>query len=632
MILDRIKHPNDIHRIPLADFPLLADEIRQFLIETVSRTGGHLASNLGSVELTIALHNVLHFPQDKLIWDVGHQAYTHKILTGRKNEFATLRQENGLSGFPKRRESECDAFDSGHSSNSISAGLGYVYARDLKAENYTVVSVIGDGALTGGLAYEALNNAAELETNFIIVLNDNTMSISQNVGGVSAYLGGLRTAQSYADMKLRIEKNLQKIPLVGLQLVDTVRRTKSSLKQLLIPGMFFEDMGITYLGPVDGHDMRQMMKTFNEARRVEGAVIVHVLTQKGYGYEPSRLHPDRFHGTGPFDIATGRPLSVSHRPTYTDIFSRTMCEIGREDPNVVAITAAMPEGTGLLPFARRFPQRFFDVGIAEGHAVSFASGLALGGLIPVVSVYSSFLQRGFDQLMMDVCMQNQHVVMAVDRAGLVGADGETHHGCFDLTYLGMMPNMTVMAPSDGRELAMMLRWAVRADGPVAIRYGKEAVPPETEDDPVPIQKGRARIVSRGRKVAILAVGSMVRVCSEAVRLLYRDGILPTLVDMRFVRPFDTALLDDLAGSHRVFITVEENAARGGFGACVSAWTAGNHPKILVRCCALPDGFIEQGSIQSLRRQAGLCPEAVAAVVKQALADEQGILPQAGPSL
>ena len=451
-MLEKINKPNDIHKIALADFPQLADEIRQFLIESVSQTGGHLASNLGVVELTLALHNVLDLPQDKIVWDVGHQAYTHKILTGRKEEFKNLRKEGGMSGFPKRCESDCDTFDAGHSSNSISAGLGYVRARDLLGQNYRVVSVIGDGALTGGMAYEALNNAAELKTNFIIVLNDNNMSISKNVGGMSSYLSALRTAEAYTGMKLNVTKTLKKVPKVGTAVVDTMRRTKSSIKQLIIPGMLFENMGLTYLGPVDGHNMRQMMKLFNEAKRVEGPVIVHVLTHKGRGYEPASLHPDQFHGTGPFDIKTGRQLSVKKGPTYTDVFSQAMVKLGKENPKLVGITAAMKEGTGLKAFEKVFSDRLFDVGIAEEHAVSFAAGLALGGVIPVVAIYSSFLQRAVDQMLHDVCMQKLHVIFAIDRAGLVGADGETHQGNFDLSYLTMMPNMTVMAPKNGREL------------------------------------------------------------------------------------------------------------------------------------------------------------------------------------
>ena len=516
-MLEKINKPNDIHKIALADFPQLAEEIRQFLIESVSRTGGHLASNLGVVELTMALHNVLEFPEDKIVWDVGHQAYTHKILTGRKEGFKNLRKEGGMSGFPKRCESDCDAFDAGHSSNSISAGLGYVRARDLQGQKYRVVSVIGDGALTGGMAYEALNNAAELKTNFIIVLNDNNMSISKNVGGISSYLSALRTAEVYTGMKINVTKTLKKIPKVGTAVVDTMRRTKSSIKQLIIPGMLFENMGLTYLGPVDGHDMRQMMKLFNEAKRVEGPVIVHVLTQKGRGYEPASLHPDQFHGTGPFDIRTGRQLAAKKGPSWTDVFSDVMVRLGKDNPKLVGITAAMKAGTGLVAFEKAFPERLFDVGIAEEHAVSFAAGLALGGMIPVVAIYSSFLQRAVDQMLHDVCMQNLHVIFAIDRAGLVGADGETHQGCFDLSYLTMMPNMTVMAPKNSRELEKMMEFAVHAAGPCAIRYPRGTAYQGLEEFESPVRYGKSEILYRGKDTAILSVGSMTEVCEQVYK-------------------------------------------------------------------------------------------------------------------
>ena len=563
-MLEKINKPNDIHKIALADFPQLADEIRQFLIESVSQTGGHLASNLGVVELTLALHNVLDLPQDKIVWDVGHQAYTHKILTGRKEEFKNLRKEGGMSGFPKRCESDCDTFDAGHSSNSISAGLGYVRARDLLGQNYRVVSVIGDGALTGGMAYEALNNAAELKTNFIIVLNDNNMSISKNVGGMSSYLSALRTAEAYTGMKLNVTKTLKKVPKVGTAVVDTMRRTKSSIKQLIIPGMLFENMGLTYLGPVDGHNMRQMMKLFNEAKRVEGPVIVHVLTHKGRGYEPASLHPDQFHGTGPFDIKTGRQLSVKKGPTYTDVF-----------------------------------------GIAEEHAVSFAAGLALGGVIPVVAIYSSFLQRAVDQMLHDVCMQKLHVIFAIDRAGLVGADGETHQGNFDLSYLTMMPNMTVMAPKNGRELEKMLEFAVHAAGPCAIRYPKGTAYQGLEEFDSPIRFGKSEVLYRGEKTALLSVGSMTEVCEQVCKELKNKGENPTFVNVRFVKPLDTELLDELAKDHKLFVTVEENVRNGGFGEHVAAYMEACHPEVRVLPIAIWNRFVEHGEIASLRAKIGL---------------------------
>lgn len=617
-MLEKINRPNDIHKIALADFPALAAEIREFLIESVSKTGGHLASNLGVVELTLALHNVLDLPADKIIWDVGHQAYTHKILTGRKEGFAKLRKEGGMSGFPKRKESDCDSFDAGHSSNSISAGLGYVRARDLLGQNHRVVSVIGDGSLTGGMAYEALNNAAELKTNFIIVLNDNNMSISKNVGGISSYLSALRTAEAYTGMKLSTTKMLKKVPKVGPAIVDTMRKTKSSIKQLIIPGMLFENMGITYLGPVDGHNMRQMMRLFNEAKRVEGPVLVHVLTEKGRGYTPACVHPDRFHGTGPFDIKTGRSLSSKKAPAYTDVFSETMIALGKEHKKLVGITAAMPDGTGLKKFGQEFPDRLFDVGIAEEHAVSFAAGLALGGMIPVVAIYSSFLQRAVDQILHDVCMQKLHVIFAVDRAGLVGADGETHQGCFDLSYLSMMPNMTVMAPKNDWELSKMLEFAVYAAGPCAIRYPRGNAYQGLEEFHTPVQYGRSEVLYRGNKVAILSVGSMTAVCEQVYKDLKAEGQEPTFVNARFVKPLDTALLDELAEEHTLFVTVEENVKNGGFGEHVASYMEACHPNARVLSIAIWNRFVEHGEVDSLRAKIGLSPADILEAIEQEL--------------
>ena len=618
MILEKIRKPNDIHKIPLADFEPLAEEIRDFLIQSVSRTGGHLASNLGVVELTLALHNVLDFPEDKLIWDVGHQAYIHKILTGRKDEFSNLRKEGGLSGFPKRSESDCDSYDAGHSSNSISAGLGYVRARDILGQKHHVVSVIGDGALTGGMAYEALNNAAELKTNFIIIINDNNMSISRNVGGMSTYLSALRTAEAYTGMKMGVTKTLKKVPKVGTALVDTMRKTKSSIKQLFIPGMLFENMGLTYLGPVDGHNMRQMMKLFNEAKRVEGPVVVHVLTQKGKGYGPASAHPDRFHGTGPFDIQTGKALQKKTAPSYTDIFSEKMLSLGEKNKKLVAITAAMPDGTGLVGFSKKFPDRFFDVGIAEEHAVSFAAGLALGGLIPVTAIYSSFLQRAVDQILHDVCMQNLHVIFAIDRAGLVGADGGTHQGCFDLSYLSMMPNMTVLAPKNDRELEEMLEFAVSHQGPVAIRYPRGNAYQGLREHQEPIVYGRSEILAKGQKIAVLGVGSMLPSCEKVCQGLREDGYEPTLVNARFVKPLDVELLDQRAKDHSLFVTVEENVKSGGYGEHVSAYMEACHPEAHVLSATVWDRFVPQGNVESLRAKIGLG----VADIRQAIEDSE----------
>ena len=601
MILEKIKEANDVKQLSLSECEQLAQEIRDFLIRSLSETGGHLASNLGVVELTIALHRFLHFPEDKLVWDVGHQAYTHKILTGRKEQFATLRKTGGLSGFPKRKESDCDAFDTGHSSTSISAGLGLVQARDLKGENYQVVSVIGDGALTGGMAYEALNNAAELKKNFIIILNDNEMSITRNVGGMSSYLDHIRMAAPYTELKMGVTNALKKIPKVGDGMVDALHKTKSSIKQLVIPGMLFENMGLTYLGPVDGHDMRQLGKVLQEAKRKQGPVLIHVLTEKGRGYEPAMRHPARFHGAAPYEIETGLPKSNGN-PSYTDIFSTVMRKFGDREPDVVAVSAAMVPGTGLKRFGNMFPDRLFDVGIAEEHAVTFAAGLALGGLRPVVAIYSSFLQRAIDQILHDVCMQNLPVVFAVDRAGLVGSDGETHHGCFDLSYLSMMPNMTVMAPKNKWELSDMMKFAIRQNGPVAIRYPRGEAYTGLEEYRAPIEMGKAEVLEKGKEIAILAVGNMVRTAVQVTENLRKKGYEPTLVNMRFVKPLDTELLDIIKEDHSLIVTMEENVKSGGFGEQVMTYYGSRIHGPAVRIVAIEDRFVPHGSVEDLMRQ------------------------------
>lgn len=601
MILEKIKEANDVKQLSLSECEQLAQETRDFLIRSLSETGGHLASNLGVVELTIALHRFLHFPEDKLVWDVGHQAYTHKILTGRKEQFATLRKTGGLSGFPKRKESDCDAFDTGHSSTSISAGLGLVQARDLKGENYQVVSVIGDGALTGGMAYEALNNAAELKKNFIIILNDNEMSITRNVGGMSSYLDHIRMAAPYTELKMGVTNALKKIPKVGDGMVDALHKTKSSIKQLVIPGMLFENMGLTYLGPVDGHDMRQLGKVLQEAKRKQGPVLIHVLTEKGRGYEPAMRHPARFHGAAPYEIETGLPKSNGN-PSYTDIFSTVMRKFGDREPDVVAVSAAMVPGTGLKRFGNMFPERLFDVGIAEEHAVTFAAGLALGGLRPVVAIYSSFLQRAVDQILHDVCMQNLPVVFAVDRAGLVGSDGETHHGCFDLSYLSMMPNMTVMAPKNKWELSDMLKFAIRQKSPVAIRYPRGEAYTGLEDYRAPIEMGKAEILEKGKEIAILAVGNMVRTAVQVTENLRNCGYEPTLVNMRFVKPLDMDLLEILREDHSLIVTMEENVKSGGFGEQVMTYYGSRLHSPAVRIVAIEDKFVPHGSVEDLMHQ------------------------------
>ena len=615
-MLEKIQKPNDIKKISADQLPALAEEIREFIIESLSKTGGHLASNLGVVELTIAMHRVFDLPKDKLIWDVGHQSYTHKILTGRKDGFETLRREGGISGFPKRSESDCDVFDTGHSSTSISAGVGYVRARELKKENYSVVSIIGDGALTGGMAYEALNNAASLKSNFIIVLNDNEMSITENVGGMSSYLSGLRTASAYTDFKMDVTKALNRIPGIGPGMVDAMRKTKSSIKQIIIPGMLFEDMGLTYLGPVDGHNIPQLIKTFQEAKRFEGPILVHVLTQKGRGYEPAMRHPARFHGAGPFDVKTGLPVGKSN-PTYTDVFSTVMRKMGDRRKDVAAVTAAMMTGVGLKRFFNMFPDRCFDVGIAEEHAVTFAAALSLGGITPVVAIYSSFLQRAYDQIMHDVCMQNLHVVFAIDRAGLVGYDGETHHGIFDLSYLGSMPNMTILAPKNLWELSDMIKFAVDYDGPIAVRYPRGEAYTGLKEFRAPICLGKSEVIHEGSRVALLAVGSMVKMAEEVQKQLKeRMDMDAALVNARFVKPIDEELLRSFADTYELVVTLEENVKDGGFGERVLAFAEEEDLPFGVEIIALPDRFIPHGSVSYQMKQVGFTPEDICGRIEE----------------
>lgn len=617
MLLETIEKENDIKKIPLEQMPVLAQEIRDFLLESLSKTGGHLASNLGAVELTMALHYVFSLPKDKIIWDVGHQSYTHKILTGRKDGFKNLRQYGGLSGFPKREESPCDAYDTGHSSTSISAGVGYVCASKVSGEEYHVVSVIGDGALTGGMAYEALNNAASLNKNFVIVLNDNKMSISENVGGISSYLSNLRTAESYTDLKSEVKKTLNKVPGIGPVMVQRIHKTKDSIKQLMIPGMFFEDMGIKYLGPVNGHDCGRMIQIFQEAKKVNGPVLVHVQTEKGRGYEPARKHPARFHGTSAFNLEHGIPLKTGVKANYTDIFSTVMLKLADRIPNLVALTAAMPDGTGLKRFRNRFPQRFFDVGIAEEHAVTCAAGMALGGMIPVVAIYSSFLQRAVDQIIEDVCLQNLHVIFAIDRAGLVGSDGETHQGCFDLSYLSMIPNMTVLAPKNKWELSDMLKFAVRYQGPIAIRYPRGEAYDGLEEYREPMVYGKSELIFEGEETALLSVGSMVETAVEVREKLKADKINATLVNARFIKPLDTKILDRLALKHKKIVTMEENVKNGGFGMAVSEYMQEYHPEVKVQIIALPDAFITHGNPKLLKAKAGIDADSIYGAIKEA---------------
>ena len=606
-LLDQIEKTNDIKQIPASELDGLAEEIREFLIEKISVTGGHLASNLGTVELTIALHRALNLPQDKIIWDVGHQCYTHKILTGRKEEFDHLRQFGGMSGFPKRTESDCDTFDTGHSSTSISAGLGMVKARDLEGERYTVVSVIGDGSLSGGLAYEALNNAAKLDTNFIIILNDNNMSISESIGGMSKYLNSVRTAEGYLNLKEDVYNSLLGAPRV----IDHIRRAKNSFKQLFVPGMLFENLGITYLGPVDGHDIKALEREIREARKVKKAVMIHVLTKKGKGYEPAERHPARFHGTEPFVIENGIPSNHRATANYQDIFSTCMCKLGERDPKVVAITAAMAEGTGLKRFRNMYPGRFFDAGIAEEHAVTFAAGLALGGLKPIFAVYSSFLQRAYDQILEDVCLQNLPVVFAVDRAGLVGSDGETHQGIFDLSYLSSMPNMHIMAPKNKWELSDMLKYAVNFGAPVAIRYPRGEAYAGLDTFRAPIEMGKAEPIYEEKDILLLAVGSMVKEAEDVRRILKEHGLHCSLTNARFVKPIDAEYVRVAAKTHPLIVTMEENVASGGFGEKVRTCLDEARADANVLQIAIPDEFVTHGKPEILMQQLRLDAASVA---------------------
>lgn len=610
MILELINGPEDIKKLTGKELDILRQEIRDFLIGKISRTGGHLASNLGVVELTMAIYLVFDLPKDKIIWDVGHQSYTHKILSGRKGEFDDLRQYGGMSGFPKRKESPCDAFDTGHSSTSISAGLGLAQARDVSGQDHFVVSVIGDGALTGGMAYEALNNAARMKKNFIIILNDNNMSISENVGGMSRYLNGIRTGDGYLDLKKYVTNILSRIPVIGDELIDKISRTKNGIKQLLIPGMLFENMGITYLGPVDGHDVKALARALKEAKKLDHAVLVHVITKKGKGYEPAEKNPSRFHGVEPFDVLTGESKKEKKNPSYTDVFSKTICQLAEKDPKITAVTAAMPDGTGLKRFSRLYPERFFDVGIAEEHAVTSAAGMAAGGLKPVVAVYSSFLQRGFDQILHDVCIQNLPVVFAVDRAGLVGSDGETHQGIFDLSFLSAIPNMSIFAPKNLWELKAGLEFAVSFGGPFAIRYPRGEAYRGLKEFNAPLEYGRGEMLYEEKDIALLAVGSMVSTGEHVREKLKSEGWSCTLANGRFIKPFDEELVDRLAKNHWLIVTMEENVLQGGYGLMVTRYIHEHYPHVKVMNIAIPDGYVEHGNVSLLRKGLGIDSDSV----------------------
>ena len=615
-ILNNITSPADLKGLSYDTLGVLCAALREFIVDSVSQTGGHLASNLGIVELAVALEREFDSSRDRIIYDVGHQCYVHKILTGRRDRFSTLRQYGGLSGFMKPEESITDPCITGHASDSVSVALGMAHARTLRNQKYHVVAVIGDGALTGGMAYEALNNAGRLKTNFIIVLNDNNMSISENVGGMSRYLNNLRADEGYNLLKKNVAGTLSRIPMIGSDLVGTLLRTKNSIKQLLIPGMWFENMGITYLGPVDGHDIKGLIRIFSEAKKINRAVLIHVITKKGKGYRPAEKNPSAFHGVEPFDIETGKPLRKKEHPGYTDVFSREICRLAAENPKIVAVTAAMPDGTGLKRFSKEYPDRFFDVGIAEEHAVTSAAGMAAAGLKPVVAVYSSFLQRAYDQVIHDVCIQNLPVVFCVDRAGLVGSDGETHQGIFDLTFLSSVPNMSVMAPKNRWELEKMLQFAISYDGPIAIRYPRGEAYRGLKEFLAPVEYGVSEMLYEERGTALLAVGSMVSTAEHIREKLKSAGQPCTLVNGRFVKPMDTDVIDHLAGTHHTIVTLEENVLRGGYGERVTDYVQKHYPQIKVVNIALPDAYVEHGNVSVLRNELGIDSDSILAQLKR----------------
>ena len=610
MILEKINKVNDIKDIPKEEYGELAAEIRNFLIEKISRNGGHLASNLGVVELTMALHLALELPTDKIIFDVGHQAYTHKLLTGRRDAFNELRVYGGMSGFPKRRENECDCFDTGHSSTSISAGLGMVVGKQLSGEPGTVVSVIGDGALTGGMAFEGLNNAAQLKRNFIIILNDNNMSISENVGGMSGYLSTMRAGEAYNDLKSGVVDTLNKIPVVGDKLVSQIRKTKSGIKQLVIPGMLFENMGITYLGPVDGHNINRMVSLIKEARRLDHPVLIHVMTKKGKGYVPAEKHPSMFHGVGPFNRETGQPLTKKEKPAYTDVFSKAIVRLAEQDEKIVAVTAAMPDGTGLKKFAGLYPDRFFDVGIAEEHAVTYAAGLAMSGLKPFVAVYSSFLQRAYDQILHDVCIQDLPVTFMIDRAGLVGSDGETHQGIFDLSYLSNIPNMNILAPMNKYELADAVKFAAGFNHPLAIRYPRGTAFDGLKEYRTPMQYGKSLLLYEEKDIALLAAGAMTETAVTVRQRLKEYGYSVSVVNARFIKPVDEEMIEYLARNHKLLVTLEENVLSGGFGEHVLRIVSAMNLKIEVLPVAIPNVYVEHGNLQILKKETGIDADSI----------------------
>lgn len=597
--------------------PQLAKEIRKMILTTTSKNGGHLASSLGTVELTMALHRFLNFPEDKLIWDVGHQSYTHKILTGRREQFDTLRKKDGISGFPKRAESDCDAFDTGHSSTSVSVAAGMAKARDLKKTRERIVAVIGDGSLSGGLAYEGLNNIGHFKSNIIIILNDNEMSISKNVGSMANYLGKVRMSNNYIGFKGNLEQVLNR-SAIGEKLAKSLKKTKDSLKQMIIPGDFFTELGLQYFGPLDGHDIPLLERALMVAEKIPGPVLLHVVTKKGKGYRHAEAEPSRFHGIDPFRISTGELLLPKKQRTFTDVFSDAIVELGEKYNDVVAITAAMTGGTGLSKFQSRFPERFFDVGIAEEHAVTFAGGLAACGMRPVVAVYSTFLQRAYDQIIHDVAIGNLPVTFAIDRAGIVGNDGETHQGVFDLAYLSHIPNMTVMAPSNGEELKAMLRYAHEYEGPVAVRYprGSYGCEPVGRCGSSLIEQGKAEVLTKGREIAILFAGPYCELANGVCEMLADKGYHATVINARFITPFDKMLIRELSATHHCLVTIEEGVEYGGFGEHLAAFVMKEQLPMRVVPIALPEKFLAQADQQELRAMCGLTKEAIFAKIEQ----------------
>lgn len=619
-LLNRIEKPEDVKALTVRELEQLASELRHFIIDTVSQNGGHLAPNLGTVELTLALYSVFSFPEDKLVWDVGHQAYTHKILTGRRDAFKTLRKKGGITGFPNRSESVYDAFGVGHASTSISAALGMALARDARGEKNQVIAVIGDGALTGGESFEALNNAGDLGTKLIVILNDNEMSIDANVGAMSEYLSRIRIAPQYARAKRDMGSLLMSIPHIGDKVYKTASHLKDGVRSVLVPGSLFEEMGFHYIGPIDGHNIGLLEEVLTSAKEMEGPVLIHIHTVKGKGYKPAEQAPDKFHGVGCFDPSTGKSAKKAGcAPSYTSVFSKALIELAKDRPDILAITAAMPSGTGLKAFGQAYPKRFFDVGIAEEHAMTLAAGMAAAGMHPVIALYSTFAQRAYDQLIHDVCLQNLPVTLCLDRAGLVGEDGPTHHGVFDLSYLRQMPNMCVMAPKDEEELRHMLATAIAIEGPAAVRYPRGAglgVPLTDSLETLPV--GKAEVLQEEGDIAFLAVGTMVEKAKEAAAILKEESIEAAVVNMRFIKPLDTELLGEMARTKKLLITAEENVLAGGFGSAVAEYLADHGIEVPLLRFGIPDRFIEQGTRRELLSLCGLQPDEMAERIRERL--------------